>query len=1131
MFVASAGALEADSAVAAAPLISVLSVSNVSSASATLKADVNPEGSVAHYRFEYGTSACSGSPNPCTFVPKPEGEIPAGNLAVHLVTDVVELNPATIYHFRVVARNGEVTRSPEFLFATSGAAVEGLPDGRSYEQASPTDKDGGDAVGKAGLVKAAENGSGISFGNTFGVPGGKGAQALPSFLALRGAGESGWATQGLLPPEDLGQRAQVQGWLPDFSRTYSNAARLGNPRKKALVEQSTAGAPPRIIAAYTQNAEYSYVGDSPDGSTVFFESKARLEKKEGGALVEGTIDGKPNLYAWDRATGEVHLAGAVNTGKAPTGGTFAGPYDWSKGTTAATLREGGAARGYYLQGTHAITAAGDVYFTEAGTGQLYLRENPTQSQSAMEGEKCLEEDKACTIHVSASQRTVADPAGSQPAAFQAASADGSEVFFTSAEKLTNESNTGPDQPEAAISLGSSSTGAIENTSLVKKHALGVAVDGSHIYWADPSTGSIDRSGLNGSGFEELITPGSGECEVEVEVAPGVFERQKVEVPSTPRYVAIDAGSKFIYWSNTGLRDNSGDPIDGGGTIGRAELNGSGNVVKVEPAFICGASGPQGVAVNSTHIYWANAGQDPLARTIGRAEIDGNGVEQKFFEPHGSRTPYGIALSSTHLFFGFNEENNGFGYVGRVSLAGEEDGLLFLGNAGIRGVSVDASHVFWVARNENAIGRADLELSSESVEEAFVKGIEGAATGLAVDSDHLYWSVNGEAATNPGRDLYRFRPATGELKDLTVDVSGNGAEVQGVLGASEDGSHVYFAANGVLASGATQGDCNGSVAKPSNGGCSIYLLRNGSVSFVGRVKDRDSLAWTGTPIELFSTSGYTPKTSMVSRDGEVLLTGSQEQLTAYSNEDVPELYRYSATTGKTACVSCRPSGEAVENGPSLGTDTFPGPISPPLASVAMVQSRNLSIDGNRVFFETAEALVPVDTNGQAGCPLLGRAPACTDTYEWEAPGTGSCKESGPGYSPLNEGCIFLISTGKSKYPSLLADASETGNDVFFFTRQGLVGQDKDELQDVYDARVKGGLAAQNQIKPLPCEGADACQGAPQAPLTQATPGTPRFVGPGNAVSKHKSQKAKKHKAKKHKANRKNKRANTAGGMGR
>ena len=50
---------------------------------------------------------------------------------------------------------------------------------------------------------------------------------------------------------------------------------------------------------------------------------------------------------------------------------------------------------------------------------------------------------------------------------------------------------------------------------------------------------------------------------------------------------------------------------------------------------------------------------------------------------------------------------------------------------------------------------------------------------------------------------------------------------------------------------------------------------------------------------------------------------------------------------------------------------------------------------------------------------------------------------------------------------LGDASASGNDVFFFTRQALVGQDQDENDDLYDARVEGGIAAQNPPPPVDC----------------------------------------------------------------
>ena len=112
------------------------------------------------------------------------------------------------------------------------------------------------------------------------------------------------------------------------------------------------------------------------------------------------------------------------------------------------------------------------------------------------------------------------------------------------------------------------------------------------------------------------------------------------------------------------------------------------------------------------------------------------------------------------------------------------------------------------------------------------------------------------------------------------------------------------------------------------------------------------------------------------------------------------------------------------------------------------TRNLSEDGSRVFFQTQEALVPQDKNGQ------------TDVYEWEREGAGSCEHASASFSASNGGCLYLISTGESDKPSYFGDASANGSNVFFFTRQSLVGQDRDENYDIYDARIDGGIAAQN-----------------------------------------------------------------------
>jgi hypothetical protein len=321
----------------------------------------------------------------------------------------------------------------------------------------------------------------------------------------------------------------------------------------------------------------------------------------------------------------------------------------------------------------------------------------------------------------------------------------------------------------------------------------------------------------------------------------------------------------------------------------------------------------------------------------------------------------------------------------------------------------------------------------------------------------------------------------------------------------------------------------------SGHCSLYVLHEGEALFVARLNGKDSFDWTGSVLGIFAGAFDVPKTAFLGKDGEILLFRSRETLTEYDNEGAAELYRYSATEEHLACVSCSPTGEALAAGASFDSIDYSGALSPPVGSVAVTESRNLSVDGNRVFFETTGALLPEDTNGEVSCPGEGShsIPACTDVYQWEAPGTGTCSKGGEGYSVLNEGCVYLLSTGKSPFPSFFADASESGSDVFFFTRQGLVAQDTDELQDVYDARVGGGIPSQNQVPPEPCLGAEACHGPVGPAPPKAAPVTPGFIGPGNPAAKHKKQgKAKKHKAKKHKGKKKHKakkRANSSRGQ--
>ena len=211
-----------------------------------------------------------------------------------------------------------------------------------------------------------------------------------------------------------------------------------------------------------------------------------------------------------------------------------------------------------------------------------------------------------------------------------------------------------------------------------------------------------------------------------------------------------------------------------------------------------------------------------------------------------------------------------------------------------------------------------------------------------------------------------------------------------------------------------------------------------------------------------------------------------------------------------CISCNPTGAV----PTGSADLVIGNSLEGIPHTAFL-TRNISPDGNRVFFDSPDPLVPADTNG------------VVDPYEWEAGGTGSCHSA-----DVNGGCLYLLSSGKSLNASYLGDVSASGDDAFIFTGQSLVPQDEDELVDVYDVRVDGGLPSQHQAAgPAACLG-EACRGASTAAADQPSPGSAGFSGPGDKKEKPKQKKCQKHgktKCKKHKKHsKKSKKQKKSGG---
>jgi hypothetical protein len=478
------------------------------------------------------------------------------------------------------------------------------------------------------------------------------------------------------------------------------------------------------------------------------------------------------------------------------------------------------------------------------------------------------------------------------------------------------------------------------------------------------------------------------------------------------------------------------------------------------------------------------------------------------------------------------------------------GGVFVADGTRNAISTDGSRVVW----SEAAGKKHLYLRDSAREETIqldaVKGGTGKGNinpvfqAASTDDSVIFFTdaqrlTPGPGGTIEGPDLYECAVVEGEggeleceLTDLTPESAGESGDVLGVPGASEDGSYVYFVANGVLPGTegngehetAAAGSCKKVGGNPQ-ATCNLYLRHGGTTSFIAALSNADSPDWIRQGSLKFSAD-VSPLTARVSPNGHWFAFMSQRSLTSYDNRDVTSgasdqevfLYDSAPPPGQAAlrCASCNPSGGRPHGTPysqmgggdgglalsSLGDfneQTIAASV--PGWTTRSYQSRYLS-DPGRLFFNSSDALSPKDSNGTG------------DVYEYEPPGVGDCSTASPIYSSSSGGCVSLITSGTSKEESAFLDASESGDDVFFLTQAQLSKRDIDTALDVYDARVDGGEP--EPIEPVICEG-DGCQ-LPAVPPSDPTPGSLTFHGAGNVKEPAKAKKrhAKKHKKKAHKA---------------
>ncbi|HEY2052488.1 MAG TPA: hypothetical protein VGH14_00980 [Solirubrobacterales bacterium] len=425
------------------PTVTKTEAVGITEQAATLKGNVNPNGAATTYRFQYLTQAAYETNPPAekwagaTEVPAGGALLEPGTTTVPVSQVIAGLVPGTTYRMRIFATSGAlIAEGEEVEFTAQQSPFPELPDDRAYERVSPTDKNGTNIQGAVNSTQASLDGERITFFSIAGIPAGEGAQTFPTYMAVRSA--TGWSTEGLLPPASYGPFASTLGWTEDLRDTYDFVSR--SAQEGQLLLRAGPGAQRQVGKTSTGKPRFVYAGSSQGGSVALLESEKGGLKDAAGPI--GDLEGKQNVYAYDREGGRVVVAGRLNNGTVPPGGAMAGPYDWFKSGSTTLL--GGSLSRYYTQPGHAISADGsEIFFTAGETGQLYVRMNPFGTPEELTPAECRAptNEAACTIRVSAPAAGVStDP--ETPAAFLDASADGRLVYFLDKGKLTTNSTAG-----------------------------------------------------------------------------------------------------------------------------------------------------------------------------------------------------------------------------------------------------------------------------------------------------------------------------------------------------------------------------------------------------------------------------------------------------------------------------------------------------------------------------------------------------------------------------------------------------------------------------------------------------------------------------------------------------------------
>lgn len=487
------------------PTITGTSASGITSESAILMGGVNPNTFETTYWFEYGTSDCSVTPGSCTVIPVGGAGIGAGHKVVNVSQPIIGLEAGTTYHYRIVAENKEgTTAGLERTFTTQTEDLGfGLSDSRVWEMVSPANKFGGQLLRtNGGVFQAAQSGNSIAYqslGSIEADPDGNRSIEPSAVLGRRSS--DGWHSKDITPPHtkatQIAQGTEYDIFSPELSsallepRDATPLSPAASERTPYLRENSE---PPAYTPLVTGKEGYANV---PPGTE--FGGDELL-----GQVSKVTISGASANLDHIALASEVPLV---------EGGQPNSLYEWTAGRLQPVSVLPAGEGGEVVQGVlgsdqssteHAISEDGSRVFWgpgNVGTGSINLTALYLRNVGAEE-----------TVRLDTEQPGASGLGENRPA-FQGASADGSIVYFTDSQQLTEDaSSSGRDLYRCEISAADPGAGCASLTDIsaplpasgesadVQGRLSSLSQDGTAVYFV--ATGVLDPA-PNGLGEEAV----------------------------------------------------------------------------------------------------------------------------------------------------------------------------------------------------------------------------------------------------------------------------------------------------------------------------------------------------------------------------------------------------------------------------------------------------------------------------------------------------------------------------------------------------------------------------------------------------------------------------------------------------